>query len=154
MLKKTAYTRTISAKTLKPKLVVVDARDQVLGRLATKIVHVLLGKNRVDFSTNLVMGDVVVVTNASLVRVTGRKETQKMYGNYSGYPGGLRQENYASLHARRPQEIIRHAVSGMLPDNKLRDVFLSRLLVFPADTYTVPPKMLEITKEINATPKK
>lgn len=154
MLKKTTYTKTVSAKTLKPKLVVVDAKDQILGRLATKIVYVLLGKNRVDFSNNLVMGDIVVVKNAASIKVTGRKEVQKMYSFYSGYPGGLRQENYATLKARNPREIIRHAVSGMLPDTKLRDVYLSRLLIFPAETYTVPAKVLEITKETNATTKK
>ena len=154
MLKRTVYTGTISAKSAKTQLVVIDAKDAVLGRLATRVVRILQGKHKVDYSANLVVGDVVVITNARHVRVTGRKAEQKMYSTYSGYPGGLRQENFATLHARHPEEIIRRAVSGMLPNNKLRDVYLSRLLVVAEDKYMTPHAWLEIIEKKDGTTKK
>lgn len=153
MLKRTTYTKTTSAKLLHPKVIVVDAKGKVLGRLATQVAQILQGKDKVNYSPNMVGGDVVVVTNAAHVEVTGRKAEQKMYSNYSGYPGGLREENYARLHERRPQEVVRHAISGMLPDNKLRDVLLARLFVVPAETYILPPKTLEILQKIDGATK-
>jgi large subunit ribosomal protein L13 len=108
----------------------VDARDKVLGRIAGDIAHLLRGKNKPYFVPNLDCGDYVVVVNAAKVAVTGKKETDKVYTRYSGYPGGLKTTTVSELRKRKPGEIIRHAVSGMLPKNKLRDQWLTRLYIY------------------------
>jgi len=105
----------------------IDANDQVLGRLATKIATLLTGKNKTYFVRHLDCGDFVTVTNGKLVKVTGKKEDQKLYGNYSGYPGGLKQKPLKQIRKEKPEEIIRHAVWGMLPNNKLRSIWIKRL---------------------------
>ncbi|MFA6005212.1 MAG: 50S ribosomal protein L13 [Patescibacteria group bacterium] len=154
MLKRTVYTNTISAKDIKTQMVVIDAKDQVLGRLATKVAQILQGKHKTNYVANLVMGDLVIITNAKYVKVTGRKNEQKMYSSYSGYPGGLREENYATLQGRHPEEIVRRAISGMLPNNKLRDVNLNRMLIVAESKYAVPKAWLEIIEKKDATSKK
>ncbi len=108
----------------------VDVDGENLGRTATKIAQLLMGKSKAYFAKNMDCGDYVVVTNAAHVKTTGNKEKLKDYQRYSGYPGGLRHETLAELRARKPEEIIRHAVSGMLPKNKLREKMLTRLYVF------------------------
>lgn len=118
----------------------VDLKDEVLGRIATKIAQMLMGKAKPYFVRNLDCGDYVVVTNAKDIKVTGKKETDKEYFRYSGYPGGLRRETVSRLRARKPEEIIRHAVKGMLPQNKLRDKMLERLFVFPDEKHTYEDK--------------
>ena len=108
----------------------VDLDGQILGRASTKIAELLMGKEKPYFVRSLDCGDHVVVINAKNVKVTGKKEKEKTYTRYSGYPGGLRSETYEELKARKPEEIIRHSVSGMLPHNKLHDRMLKRLYVF------------------------
>lgn len=108
----------------------VDLKGKVLGRTATEIAMLLMGKAKPYFVRNLDCGDYVVVINAKDVVATGRKEQKKVYYRYSGYPGGLRVETLRELRARKPTEIITHAVKGMLPQNKLRDRMLKRLKVF------------------------
>ena len=108
----------------------VDMDGQILGRTATKIAELLMGKSKVYFAKNLDCGDYVVVTNAAAVKTTGNKDEKKVYTRYSGYPGGLRRETLGELKVRKPEEVIRHAVSGMLPKNKLREKMLTRLYVF------------------------
>ena len=108
----------------------LDAGQEPLGRLAVKIANLLSGKNKVDRLPNLDEGDSVVVVNASLVVVTGKKERNKLYYRYSGYPGGLKEESLAHLRKRKPEEIIRHAVAGMLPRNKLQARRLARLKIY------------------------
>jgi len=110
-----------------------DAKDQVLGRLATKVAKLLMGKEKPTRVPYLDRGDYVVVVNAAKVAVTGKKETQKRYFRYSGYPSGLKSENLGELRKRRPQEIIRHAVVGMLPKNKLSSRMITRLFVYPGE---------------------
>ncbi len=110
-----------------------DAKDQVLGRLATKVAKLLMGKEKPTRVPYLDRGDYVVVVNAAKVAVTGKKETQKRYFRYSGYPSGLKSENLGELRKRRPQEIIRHAVLGMLPKNKLSSRMITRLYVYPGE---------------------
>ena len=110
-----------------------DAKDQILGRLATKIARLLIGKEKTDWVPYLDQGDYVVVKNAARIEVTGKKETQKRYFRYSGYPSGLKSENLGELRKRRPQEIIRHAVLGMLPKNKLGSRMITRLFVYPGE---------------------
>jgi len=109
---------------------VVDAADQTLGRLATQIATLLRGKHKPTFSPNLDGGDFVIVVNAEKVRVTGNKLDQKIYYRHSGYPGGLRERTLAEQLARRPEEVIRRAVKGMLPKNKLAAAQLRKLKVY------------------------
>lgn len=108
-----------------------DAKDKVLGRFATDVALKLMGKSKPYFVRNLDCGDHVVVINAKHVIVTGKKEKTKLYGNYSGFPGGLKQKALWQIRAEKPTEIVRHAVWGMLPKNKLRDRLVTRLYVYP-----------------------
>jgi large subunit ribosomal protein L13 len=119
---------------------VFDVKDKVLGREAVKIAHALMGKSKPYFVRNLDCGDFVVVLNASHVATTGKKETQKLYGNYSGYPGGLKQKALWQVRQEKPTEVIRHAVFGMLPKNKLRDRLITRLYVYPESEHPYKDK--------------
>uniref|UniRef100_A0A832DRV5 Large ribosomal subunit protein uL13 n=1 Tax=candidate division WWE3 bacterium TaxID=2053526 RepID=A0A832DRV5_UNCKA len=111
----------------------LDAQGQTLGRLGTRVARLLIGKDKPGWVPYLDQGDYVVVVNAAGVAVTGKKETQKRYFRYSGYPGGLKSESLGELRKRRPQEIIRHAVAGMLPKNKLGSRMITRLFVYPGE---------------------
>ncbi|KAG9304756.1 hypothetical protein G9A89_003930 [Geosiphon pyriformis] len=113
----------------------VDARDRILGRMSTGIAVTLMGKHKPIFDPASDCGDYVVVINAKEVKVTGRKAEQKVYRYHTGYPGGLKEIPYARMMERNPTDIIRRAVSGMLPKNKLRETRLSRLLIFPEDKH-------------------
>jgi len=108
----------------------VDADGQTLGRLATEIADVLRGKHKPVYTPHVDTGDFVVVVNAEKVRVTGKKLEQKIYYRHSGYPGGLRQRTLAEQLERRPEEVIRRAVRGMLPKNKLAAAQLRKLKVY------------------------
>ncbi|GAA6048126.1 hypothetical protein JCM3770_003674 [Rhodotorula araucariae] len=113
----------------------VDADGQVLGRLATRIAIVLMGKHKPIYDKANDCGDYVVVKNARKVAVTGRKAEQKLYRHHTQFPGGLKEIPFATMLERKPEEILRRAVSGMLPKNRLRAKRLERLLIFPdADT--------------------
>jgi large subunit ribosomal protein L13 len=105
----------------------IDAQGQVLGRVATEAAVKLMGKNKTDFARHLDMGDHVVILNAEQIAVTGSKESQKLYHRHSGYPGGFRKTTLTQLRASKPTEILHHAISGMLPDNKLKASMLRRL---------------------------
>lgn len=113
----------------------IDVDDKVLGRIAPQIALLLRGKAKPYFVSNMDCGDYVVVVNSSKVAVTGTKETEKTYSRYSGYPSGQKVETLGTLRDRQPNEIIRHAVSGMLPKNKLRAQWLSRLYIYPRETH-------------------
>lgn len=108
-----------------------DVSGKTLGRIASEMAQLLIGKNKPYYARNVDCGDYIVVVNAKDVVVTGKKESQKIYTAYSGYPGGIRSESFKALNERHPEEIIRRAVSGMLPKNKLRDTMLKRLYVYP-----------------------
>jgi len=99
---------------------VVDAEGQVLGRLATRVARILIGKDKPTFTPHLESGDHVVVVNAEKIRLTGNKIDQKVYRHHSGYPGGLKEVPIKVVLQRRPEEVVREAVLGMLPKNKLR----------------------------------
>lgn len=118
----------------------IDVGDKVLGRISSEIAQLLMGKGKSNFVRNLDMGDFVVVVNAKNVKTTGKREDKKIYYRHSGYPGGFRKETLKELRARKPQDIIKHAVSGMLPDNKLKDKMLSRLFVFEGSKHTYADK--------------
>lgn len=102
-------------------MITIDAKDQTLGRVASKAARVLLGKHTVEFAKNSVAQEGVTIINASKVRLSGAKQKDKKYVRYSGYPGGQKTENYAMLAARRGEtEAVRRAVLGMLPKNRLQ----------------------------------
>lgn len=110
---------------------VVDASGQTLGRLASRVAHILRGKHRRDYSPHIDQGDFVIVINAANVHTSGRKLTDKVYYRHSGYPGGLRSETLQEMLARKPERVIELAVRGMLPDNRLGDSIYRKLKVYP-----------------------
>jgi large subunit ribosomal protein L13 len=105
----------------------IDAEGLVLGRLATRISILLRGKNKPGYSPHKDIGDFVIVENFDKIKVTGKKKEQKKYYRHTGYMGGLKEEVYQKLEKRRPGEILRKAVYGMLPKNKLRPLMIKRL---------------------------
>jgi large subunit ribosomal protein L13 len=109
---------------------VVDAEAKILGRLATQIADVLRGKNKAAYTPHVDTGDFVVVVNAEKVRVTGQKLDQKIYYHHSGYPGGLRERTLRQQLERRPEEVLRRAVKGMLPKNRLASAQLRKLKIY------------------------
>jgi large subunit ribosomal protein L13 len=119
----------------------VDAKGQVLGRLSTHIATLLMGKSKPYFAKNMDCGDYVIVINAKDVKITGLKATKKTYFRHSGYPGGFKGETFQELQSRKPEDVIMHAVKGMLPQNKLRDSMLTRLRVFAGETHTYEDKL-------------
>lgn len=119
----------------------IDVKGKVLGRIASEIAQLLIGKNKPYFVSHLDCGDYVLVTNAKDIVVTGRKETQKKYYRHSGYPGGFKAESLDKLRQRKPQDIIVHAVKGMLPQNKLRERMLGRLFVFATEEHPYGDKL-------------
>lgn len=122
-------------KTLMPKQIhgnerkwyVVDAEGKNLGKLATAVAVVLKGKNKVDFAPHVDNGDYVIVLNAGKIDVSGNKETDKLYRTHSGHMGSLKETPLGKMREKKPTEIIRHAVFGMLPKNRLRDGMMLRL---------------------------
>ncbi|MBI4397734.1 MAG: 50S ribosomal protein L13 [Candidatus Omnitrophica bacterium] len=113
------------------KWFLVDAKNEVLGRLATRIARILMGKNKRTYVPYWESGDYVIVINASEIRVTGKKSSQKMYDHYSGYPGGRREYSFEKLIAKDPREVVRRAVVGMIPKNRLGDRMMTHLLIYP-----------------------
>ena len=109
---------------------VVDAKDQVLGRLATKVARLLIGKDKPSFTPYLDSGDHVVVINADQIKMTGNKVEQKFYYSHSGYPGGLKEVPAKRVRQSRPEWIVREAIVGMLPKNKLRARRAKKLRVY------------------------
>ncbi len=112
------------------KWYLVDAQNQVLGRLASQVAHILKGKHKPAFSQHMDTGDHVVVINADKIRVTGRKSSQKRYTRYTGYPGGLRVTEYGKEIKLKPQKVFFHAVRGMLPHNTLGKHMLKKLRIY------------------------
>lgn len=119
----------------------VDAKDQILGRLSTKIAGILMGKGKPYLVGYLDCGDYVVVTNAAKIKVTGKKAENKLYSRHSGYPGGFRQTSFKEQMIQDPRKIIIHAVSGMLPKNKLRADRLARLKIFVDEKHPYGDKL-------------
>jgi len=123
--------------------VLIDVKDKVLGRAATEVAACLMGKNKPYFVRNLDCGNYVVVVNAAHVVTTGRKEKEKLYGNYSGYPGGLKQKALWQVRVEKPTEPMHHAVIGMLPHNKLRDRLVTRLYIYPEEEHPYKDKFVK-----------
>lgn len=109
---------------------VIDADGAVLGRLATQAAATLRGKHKASFTPNLDTGDPVVIVNAAKIKVTGKKLSDKLYIRHSGYPGGFKAETLERLLARRPEEVVRRAIRGMLPRNRLGEKMSRKLFVY------------------------
>jgi large subunit ribosomal protein L13 len=122
-------------KTLQRNWVLVDAKDQVLGRLASRIALILRGKHKPTFTPFLDTGDFVIVINAEKIHLTGNKLTQKLYHRYSGYPGGQRTRTATEVLARHPDRLIRQAVKGMMPDGPLARRLLGKLKVYAGPSH-------------------
>ena len=112
------------------KWYVVDAEGKHLGRLATEIVRVLRGKNKPQYTPHVDVGDFVVVVNTDRVAVTGRKAEQKVYRRHSGYPGGMKETSYEQMLARKPTEVLRKAVYGMMPKTRLARKQFKKLKIY------------------------
>ncbi len=123
-------TESLRKEDVDRKWLVVDAQDVILGRLATQVAFLLRGKHKPDFTPHVDNGDHVVIVNAANVKVTGRKQDQKTYFRYTGWPGGARFRSYREMLENRPEEIVRHAVKGMLPKNRLGRKMFKKLKVY------------------------
>jgi large subunit ribosomal protein L13 len=123
-------TYSVKPEDIKRETHVIDAADKILGRVATEIAGLLMGKHKPMFSRNADLGDIVTVINAEKVKVTGKKPVQKLYYRHSNYPGGFRQTTYATMMQEHPERIISFAVDGMLPQNHLHDRMMKRLKVY------------------------
>jgi len=126
---------------------VVDAENLVLGRMATQIANVLRGKNKPIFTPSVDTGDFVIVINADKILLTGKKQSDKFYYSHSGYPGGIKSINAGQLQEKKPGEIIRQAVKGMLPKNKLARHMISKLKIYSGPNHpheAQQPKPLSI----------
>lgn len=119
----------------------VDVKDKVLGRVASEISGLLIGKSKPYYVSYLDCGDYVVVINAAKVKTTGRKEVQKKYYAYSGYPGGLKTTLLKDLRKTHPERIIEFAVKNMLPKNKLQNLMMRRLKVFAGEEHSYTDKL-------------
>ncbi len=128
-------TQSAKASEIERKWYVVDAAGQPLGRLASKVAHVLRGKHRPEFTPHVDTGDFVIVINAAQVRLTGNKLANKQYQRHSGYPGGLTSESYGDLIQRKPAFVVERAVKGMLPKNSLGRQMFRKLKVHAEGTH-------------------
>ncbi|HHV41145.1 MAG: 50S ribosomal protein L13 [Bacteroidales bacterium] len=124
--------KTVSANkaTVTKEWVVIDATDQVLGRLATKVAYMLRGKHKPNFTPHVDCGDNVIIINAEKIRLTGNKLDQKTYVRHTGYPGGQRTETAKELQKRRPLALVERAVKGMLPKTRLGSELFRNLYVY------------------------
>jgi large subunit ribosomal protein L13 len=128
-------TYSTKAKDVERKWHVVDASGKTLGRLATQVANLLMGKHKPTYVPYLDTGDYVIVLNAAKVRVTGKKAKQKTYYRHSGYPGGLKAETFEKMLAAHPTRVIEHAVKGMLPHNRLGRAMFKKLKVYVDDSH-------------------
>jgi large subunit ribosomal protein L13 len=128
-------TFTVSSGKVERRWFVIDAKGKVLGRVATVAARMLQGKNKAIYTPFIDTGDHVVIVNAGQVRLTGRKEEQKLYRHHSGYEGGLREERAKEVRQRMPRRLVEEAVRGMLPKTKLGDAMYRKLKVYAGATH-------------------
>ncbi len=128
-------TKFIKSEDVEKKWFVVDAKDQVLGRLAAKIASVIRGKHKPEFTPNMDNGDFVIVINADKVKVTGKRANMKTYIRHSGYPGGQKVTSFQEMMQKNPEFVIRHAVKGMLPKNRLGRKMINHLKVYAGENH-------------------
>jgi large subunit ribosomal protein L13 len=129
--------RTVSVRKedVHPTWYVVDAENQVLGRLASEVAKILRGKHKPTFTPHVDTGDYVIIINAHKVVLTGNKWDQKVYRWHTGYPGGFREIGVRKLHQRHPERVVEYAIRGMLPKNKLGRAMFRKLKVYAAGTH-------------------
>lgn len=137
-----------NAKETGRRWLLIDAKDQVLGRLASRIVLILRGKHKVTYTPFLDTGDFVVVINAEKVAITGQKRTQKLYQRYSGYPGGRRTRTLGDVLARHPDRVLHQAVKGMMPDGPLGRRMLGKLKIYAGPEH---PHRAQQPQPVNVT---
>jgi large subunit ribosomal protein L13 len=128
-------TYSVKAKDIERRWHVIDASGQTLGKLATQVANLLMGKHKPIYTPHMDTGDFVIVLNATKVKVTGKKPKQKIYYRHSGYPGGIKAETYEELMAAHPTRVIEHAVKGMLPHNRLGRAMYKKLKVYTGDSH-------------------
>lgn len=133
----------LSPKEIKKEWFLIDAKGKPLGRLASKIAKILMGKNKPVYTPFINTGDYVVVVNAKDVLLTGRKEKTKVYYQYSGYVGGMRETGFKEMITKHPEFPIEKAVKGMLPKNKLAKKMLKNLFIFADEKHTFNEKTLK-----------
>lgn len=129
-MKTPKLTRFIKSTEAEKKWFLIDATDQVLGRLASKVARIIRGKNKAIFTPNADTGDFVVVINAEKVKVTGKRQTLKTYTHHTGYPGGLKTKSLQELMATKPEFVVHNAVKGMLPKTRLGKKLIKKLKVY------------------------
>ena len=128
-------TKSYKVDSLDKGWLLVDASDKTLGRLSTNIAKILMGKNKPEYTPHNDVGDYVVVINAEKIKVAGNKNEQKMYYRHTGYPGGIKSQNFNDLIASYPDRIITSAVKGMLPKNKLSNSVIKKLKVYKGESH-------------------
>jgi large subunit ribosomal protein L13 len=143
-------TYSLSAKDIDKAWQVIDADGQTLGRLATEVAHLLMGKHKPSYSPHLDMGDFVIVVNASKVRVTGKKLDDKVYYRHSGYMGGLKETVLSDMLEKHPRRVIELAVRGMLPRNRLSRHLLRHLKVYAGPDHPHEAQVNESRKKEDA----
>lgn len=134
-MKQERITKFIKPEDANQKWYVIDAKDQVLGRLAAKVARVIRGKEKPVFTPNMDTGDFVVIINAEKVRMTGKRETQKTYFHHTLYPGGAKVRSFAEVMEKKPEFVIETAVKGMLPKTKLGRKLIKKLKVYAGENH-------------------
>lgn len=143
--------KTVSAnkETVNKEWVIIDAENQILGRLSSITAKFLRGKYKVNFTPHVDCGDNVIIINAEKIQMTGKKWTDKQYVRYTGYPGGLRTRTPEELMAKKPTAVVEHAIKGMLPKNRLGSQLFRNLFVYAGSEHpheAQKPKTIDLTK--------
>ncbi len=134
-MKQERITKSIKTEDANHKWYLVDAKDQVLGRLATKVARIIRGKDKAIFTPHTDTGDFVVIINAEKIRMTGKRETLKNYISHSMYPGGLKVKSFAEVMAKKPEFVVENAVRGMLPKTRLGKKLIKKLKVYSGESH-------------------
>jgi len=145
-VKQEKITKFIKSEDADKKWYLVDAKDQVLGRLASEIAKVIRGKNKAIFTPNADTGDFVIVINADQVKVTGKRGLLKTYSHHSGYPGGLKTKSFEEIITKKPEFIIESAVRGMLPKTRLGNKLIKKLKVYAGQNH---PHVAQRPEQLN-----
>lgn len=134
-MKQEKLTKFIRTEDADRKWYLVDAKDQILGRLASRVARIIRGKNKPVFTPNMDTGDFVVIVNADKIKVTGKRETLKEYIRHSGYPGGQKVTNIQDMLVKKPEFVVENAVKGMLPKNRLGKKLIKKLKVYAGENH-------------------
>ncbi|OGU92610.1 MAG: 50S ribosomal protein L13 [Ignavibacteria bacterium RIFOXYB2_FULL_36_7] len=145
-MKQEKITKFVKSEDADKKWYLVDAKDQVLGRLASEIAKVIRGKNKAIFTPNTDTGDFVIVINADQVKVTGKRGLLKTYSHHSGYPGGLKTKSFEEIITKKPEFIIESAVRGMLPKTRLGNKLIKKLKVYAGQNH---PHIAQRPEQLN-----